>query len=515
MTTSLHRLRVVFRSGVVLLALVVAACGPRLTASGQPAPSAASPASSPAASPAAVLASPLPSPSPAAGDVWGRGDPGLASVAQAGLVRALSLSDTHDGATLTLERAYADANRIVIGYSLRVPEAFGDYGGISADMQVTPLTDSAGRWYSRTGSGGFADGRGAFYAYVVSFDAAPLPPGVQEATFDLTFPEVTGIPKGTSKTEVLARGPWRFHFTVPVQPGRVVDQPQAIAAAGSTVRLERVVITPSLTRVWVRITPPDGDSSWHWLPIVDLDGPGYVSGGPRGSHEVPPGSGLFDHLFLTPPGPSGSRWVVNVSELVGMKPPPTLTPAERPQQRRLAGPWVFPFVIPAASDAAVSPQPRPSAAPTAAGAARAALDRFMQARLQREDAVVLDLLVDNVRVLGGQEQARRQLTQVSNPCWYRYDVLAFGQPTPTSATALVRVYTHFWGGDVMGGVPRSWQQELGLSSTAIGWRVERLEAPQDERQEPNEPHGRTTSACSVPRAPTPEPAATTTQVRPT
>ncbi len=511
MTTSPHRLRRVILSGVVLLALVVAACGPHATASGRRAPSAASPASSPAASPAAGLGSPLPSPSAVTGDVWERGDPDLVSVAQAGLVRALSLSDTHDSITLTLERAYADANRIVIGYRLGLPETLGEYGGISAGMQVTPLTDSAGRSYAGTSGGGFADASGVLSAHVLSFDASPLPPGVPEATFDLTFPEVTGIPKSTSKTEVLARGPWHFHFTVPVQPGRVIDQPQQVTAAGSTVRLERVVMTPSLTRVWVRITPPDGDASWHWVPIVDLEGPGYVSGGAGGSNEVPPGSGLFNHPFLTPPGRSGARWMVNVSELVGMKPPPT--PAEK-SHRRIAGPWVFTFLIGAASDAAVHPPIGPSAAPTTAGAARAALDRFMQARLQREDAVVLDLLVDNLRALGGQEKARRQVTQASNACWYRYDVLVFGQPTLTSATSLVRVYTHSWGGDVMGGVPRSWQQEIGLSSTAIGWRVERLEAPQDERQEPNEPHGRTTSACTVPRGPTAEPAGTATPVRP-
>ena len=44
--------------------------------------------------------------------------PGLNHVGQAGLSQELDLSQTLDGVTVTLERAYADANRVVVGYTV-------------------------------------------------------------------------------------------------------------------------------------------------------------------------------------------------------------------------------------------------------------------------------------------------------------------------------------------------------------------------------------------------------------
>ncbi len=127
----------------------------------------------------------------------------------------------------------------------------------------------------------------------------------------------------------------------------------------------------------------------------------------------------------------------------------------------------------------------------------------MEARIRRQDLAVLGLLSDGLSQdlrTNQQEAARLSLFQVSNPCWYRYETLSFEQQTPTETTSQVRVYQHFWGGDVMGGPPRSWEQEVVLVETPAGWRVDQLSEPRNEREEPNEPHERTLSACNVPRA---------------
>lgn len=132
-----------------------------------------------------------------------------------------------------------------------------------------------------------------------------------------------------------------------------------------------------------------------------------------------------------------------------------------------------------------------------AAPAREVLARFLDARLQRQDARVLELLSDELRTRLDAHAVR--LTQVSNPCWYRAEVLAFGQATPTTATATIRIYEHQWGGDVAGGLPRSWEQDVRLVQAAAGWRVGQLGVVRSEREEPGEPHGPTTSACTVAR----------------
>lgn len=130
----------------------------------------------------------------------------------------------------------------------------------------------------------------------------------------------------------------------------------------------------------------------------------------------------------------------------------------------------------------------------------------MESRLQRQDTAVLGLLSDSLRQAletGRVEASRTNLLQVSNPCWYRYETLRLEQATRGIATVWVRVYQHFWGGDLMGGLPNSWEQQITLVETPSGWQVDRLSEPQNKREEPDEPHGAALSACNAPGAATP------------
>ncbi len=124
----------------------------------------------------------------------------------------------------------------------------------------------------------------------------------------------------------------------------------------------------------------------------------------------------------------------------------------------------------------------------------------------------MGLLSDGLRkaLETGQLDANRvDLFQVSDPCWYRYEVLSFRQPIAATAEVRVRVYQHFWGGDIVAGPPRSWEQELSLVEMPTGWRVDRVSEPRNNREEDNEPHGLTASACSKGTA-APTPSATIT-----
>ncbi|OGO04178.1 MAG: hypothetical protein A2Y60_05855 [Chloroflexi bacterium RBG_13_54_9] len=112
------------------------------------------------------------------------------------------------------------------------------------------------------------------------------------------------------------------------------------------------------------------------------------------------------------------------------------------------------------------------------------------------------LLTDALREsLETDASVGQRLFQVSNPCWYRYELLTFEQPTPNNAAARVRIYQHWWPGDNAGGPPWSLEQDIVLVATATGWRIDQLGPWENRRDEPNEPHGPTTSACNVAKQP--------------
>ena len=134
--------------------------------------------------------------------------------------------------------------------------------------------------------------------------------------------------------------------------------------------------------------------------------------------------------------------------------------------------------------------------------AQAVLRRFMQARIDRDDDTVLGLMTHELRrdVLAGRVDA--PTFQVSNPCWYRYELLQPEQASDSAVAERVRIYEHAWAGDVAGGLPKSFEQAIRLAKSAGSWRVDRLGPEQADRTEANEPHGPHTSACnSAPRNP--------------
>ena len=134
----------------------------------------------------------------------------------------------------------------------------------------------------------------------------------------------------------------------------------------------------------------------------------------------------------------------------------------------------------------------PAMAQGALDGARSVLTRFMDAVIARDADAARALATEELRA-----QSPGAFVGVSNPCTYRYEVLAFTPTAPGIVAARVRIYQHFWPGDVGGGPPSSFQQDVGLIQTAAGWRVSRLGPQQNARQEPNESHGPTTSACNV------------------
>lgn len=333
-------------------------------------------------------------------------DPGLRRAEEAGLVHKPDAAQTINGFTLTVERIYVDASCLVIGYTIKA----GDW--ITDDHRLSPgrptLTDSAGRVYPLYGNtqGGYS-GFGSparMNAGVTSFDMSSLPPDAREETFTFSFAEIPvtsvhpiGEQPGQTITTIynaertpisqraVARagrpepvgtaGPWELRFTLPIVPARVAAVGQTVTAAvtaayqqydsdvalprcyacpevpaeGIAITVERVVVTPSETRVYLRAPAPDlGEQGVDWeIRGIGIEGTALSpQPHPKERQRQPDGSyivSLTDPLYERPAG----EWTLRIGELFAVIPP-------NPDGRggyddiimRLTGEWTFRFTMP-------------------------------------------------------------------------------------------------------------------------------------------------------------------------
>jgi len=314
-----------------------------------------------------------------------------------------------DGVTVTLERAYADANRIVVGFTIK------GLNGQRYDARHLTLTDAAGtvfsgmHGYGVTGQShilkvSLPPGEGA---YVLAFDAAPVEGAPAELDLRLVMEVVEALPPDAFKLpptpdsppaeppdsmvmealpapEGAIVGTFAFDFSVPFIPGRVAEVNQTVEAAGVAVRLERVVVTPSETRAILCFERPTGEPR-EWMPITTLDAGDkqdlsgivkplmgatwYVLSGrlrfkPDGSINAVDETeqeGCYCYSFLASLQDQRGEWTLTVTELVGEdidrlesqilrqadSAVVSVDAAEAAEfQTRLAGPWVFRFRVP-------------------------------------------------------------------------------------------------------------------------------------------------------------------------
>ena len=291
-------------------------------------------------------------------------EPGLQHVEQANLVQELNLSQTVNGVTVTLERVYADANRIVVGFTIKDPDGQRD------DVHHLTLTDAAGTVFPGT-TGFGVTGRSDIFgvelppgegAYVLAFDASAVEGTPAELDLrlvvevrELVLPTDTPGPSPTSagspaepqepmvvELEPMPQGAivgtFTFDFSVPFIPARVAEVNQTVEAAGVAVRLERVVVTPSETRAYLRFDPP-GEVETSWTSIVTLKAPGDEKGRSH-FYSVDDDSPVHISGFLAPLYDRRGEWTLTVTELVGTELVPPYNDV------RLAGPWVFRFRVP-------------------------------------------------------------------------------------------------------------------------------------------------------------------------
>ena len=266
----------------------------------------------------------------------------------------IGLAQTTSGITVKVDRAYADANRVIVAYTVQVPQGFANStSGIDGKAS---LTDASGRTLPFIDATGLAGSSLHVNAGLLTFDAESLPGGTATDTFFLSFPQVSTNP--VMGGAPLVAGAFSFKFDLAVAPGREITVPKTVVTKGVPVTLERVVITPSETRLYLvfpagsGIKPADWNANAHlsgraWdsrqvqLPIdrtiLMTTGAYFINS--RGEH-VTTFSGDFR-------GHHG-EWTVTVDSLWGVDSSAASAGAQGsvPKQVREAGPWTFKFLMP-------------------------------------------------------------------------------------------------------------------------------------------------------------------------
>jgi hypothetical protein len=263
-----------------------------------------------------------------------RVDPGLNHVGQAGLGQDLALSQAVDGVIVTLERGYADANRIAIGLTVH-----GSYL-LGYDLAQVTLSDRHGRIFPLNmgmGVKGQSDilqlelppGAGA---HVLSFDASARQGAPSTLDLHLVV-EVARSPMPLSRHVI---GPFIFDFSLPLNPGKVVDVQQRVTAASVDIELSQVVVTPSETRVLLCLdAPSEMGTSWGVVSTLRTE-----TGQADGVWVRTAEEGCALHGYLPPLYDQPGEWILTVTEVV------MHDRTKLGEPTRIAGPWVFRFHAP-------------------------------------------------------------------------------------------------------------------------------------------------------------------------
>ncbi len=255
-------------------------------------------------------------------------DAGARSLIASGQGVPLNLSRTADGYTITVTRAYADANRVIVAYSIHPADGkpLGQLRPFTTTVttaQGVVLVDHGGG--SRDADGGFLD----------TYDAGPITGNPSDVTLHLTVPPPTTLLEmsGTPAPVTSATSPFTFTFTVPFIAGRVTNLHEVQTAGGTTVTLERVVVSPTETRTY--LSGLGGTDLYADLSVDGWDSAHDSGTGVQGIIWQTP-DGLIACDFPQPLLDKQGEWTLTIKA----------GPATADGRKVTGGPWVFHFRVP-------------------------------------------------------------------------------------------------------------------------------------------------------------------------
>jgi len=150
--------------------------------------------------------------------------------------------------TLTLETVYADANRVIIRYTL-TPPANHTTPPISPNVPTLPqllksiLTMQQGINLQETIGSGWFNPSLQQEESIVTFDAAPVPPSIQTLHLHLTM---TLFAFHSDPSYISS-----FDFSTSIHTSWIVNTNQTVMVSGIPVTLQRVIVSPTQTRFFL------------------------------------------------------------------------------------------------------------------------------------------------------------------------------------------------------------------------------------------------------------------------
>ena len=232
---------------------------------------------------------------------------------RAGQLHTIDQARPIGGYTVTLRRAYADTNVILLETIVRDPA-----GQVLSNVRLTwHLTDARGTVLPQAFDSGTIQVDPGVTGQYAAFDAAALrgSPATVKLSLDLALGVAAAASQAGPVTVAAAATPGSgsgraiptpetgtsarpgvtpsaiFAFTVPFVAGAESRPQQTVRAMDFPLTLRRVIVTPTETRATVCYIPPVGTEQDHWIVVADEHGQSVASVEERGgAPEADPGA---------------------------------------------------------------------------------------------------------------------------------------------------------------------------------------------------------------------------------
>ncbi len=174
-----------------------------------------------------------------------------------------------DGYKVTLDKAYADANRIILGFIVTDPLGIKQPSGHTIfpyNLDAITLKTQQGQVLPLMGTQGAVDTSNPLAGkegLAMAFNANDIQGNPARLSLNLTI--------GVECDPAICKHTLAYSFALPFHAGRIIPLHQTVTANGHALTLEQVVVTPSETRLFI-----------HWQK-GDLQPPAFaLPGGPPG-----------------------------------------------------------------------------------------------------------------------------------------------------------------------------------------------------------------------------------------
>lgn len=269
----------------------------------------------------------------------------------------LDLKQTDAGITITLERAYADLNQVLVGFTVEGLEAPISSNGPRAPLNwIAELRDPTGQSSNVWASSGTGMGRDETHlSAIVQTWEGPVAPvaGTWELTFTSVGYDSGGFVPGectvgstdpacvNPPASAMVDGAWRFAFELPKPVGTVLATDASDTVGQVTLHLTELRVTPSRITATVGVVV-DGSPVAYWnqpLPSLRHGTTSYIVNADR--YILDPETGQAQDLeFQTTAGSDevSGTWEMVIPELTyGMT---------NEEEIHLVGPWTLTVTVP-------------------------------------------------------------------------------------------------------------------------------------------------------------------------